>query len=46
VVDADNADRYRAAMLRLKLRDLALQVIDDAVDLLNHRLRNNLDLNA
>jgi hypothetical protein len=33
-------------MFRLKMRDLALEIVDDPVDLFNHRLRDDFDFDA
>jgi len=45
-VDADDADRYRIASGTAKMVNLSRQIADYPVDLLDHRLRENLDFDA
>src|SRR5262245_54069578 len=46
MIDAHDSDCNRLPMSRSELRYLALQLIDDPIDLFDHCLRNDLNLYA
>lgn len=45
-IDADDGDADRVAAAAFELHHLVAKVVDHAVDLFDHGLRQNLDLNA